>query len=279
MNKNFAKKILFTLEILLISTCLIYTIQFFIFKTNNNSSQDLKPASNPKLIRSIFNEIYNKNLWEKHGLGYGGGSGWGSSINFTKQTRDIIFKVINKYKIKSMIDAPCGSMVWMEQLLNNLTKLNVKFKYLGIDVVDSILNEAKLKFRNKNIQFLSADFTQLAIDDEYKYEIIFSRDGLQHLPLVKIVDSLRVFAQVKGAKYLLVSSYLNNMMNKNIRVGDYFPINLTRHPFNLTGYVSVFEEMKAKVVTDQKYLLLYDIPNYINKIDFESMKHDANKMK
>ena len=144
-----------------------------------------------------------------------------------------------------------------------------------------------IKFsESKKIKFLAADFTQsLLVADSTKneiilsYELILSRDGFQHLPLSKTVDALASFSKVKGARYLLVSSYMKNNLNRNIRIGDYFPINLTIHPFNMTEYVSIFKEVNAKKGDDQKYLLLYDIPNYLSKLDFDKIKHESNKIK
>lgn len=283
MNYKYLKKIIFTLEIIIITTCLIYSVKFFLSQENHRQiiqiEQHEMQISNEH-IKAVFKEIYGKNLWEKHGLGYGGGSGWGSSVNFTKLTRDIIFKIVQNYKINSILDAPCGSAIWMTHLLNNITRhYRRRFRYLGVDIVDNILEEAKKNFHNPNIKFISADFSQSLRDVTLPYELIISRDGFQHLPLSRIIDSLRLFSQVKGARYLLVSSYLSNQTNRNIRIGDYFPINLAVHPFNMTKYLAVFREVNANVKNDQKYLLLYDIPNYVGKLDFELMKHEANKIK
>jgi hypothetical protein len=181
-----------------------------------------------------------------------------------------------------MLDAPCGSGLWMEHLLKNITLIQRNFRYLGVDIVDTLIDELNIKFRKANkIKFLAADFTQPLVDPNQiiSYELILSRDGFQHLPLSKIVDALYNFSNLKRARYLLVSSYLKNNLNKNIRIGDYFPINLTVHPFNMTGYISIFKEINAKMNDDQKYLLLYDIPNYLAKLDFDKIKHESNKIK
>ena len=281
MSINFVKKIIFALQLIFILVCLAYTLNIMMLRDNNIANDSFKvkiqEINNPqsKLIGSVFKEIYLKNLWEKHGLNNGGGSGWGSSPFFTTETRKILFNVINNYKIRSMIDAPCGSMVWIRPLLLNLTRQK-NFKYLGVDIVESLITQVKHEFPLRNIDFVQADFTQSFTQNSY--ELVLSRDGFQHLPLIKIIDALRVFSEIPNVRYLLVSSYLNNLKNKNIRIGDYFAINLTVHPFNMTKHVAVFKENKAEREIDQKFLILFEM-EYLQKFDFEAMKHEANIIK
>jgi hypothetical protein len=63
------------------------------------------------------------------------------------------------------------------------------------------------------------------------YDLIFSKDALQHIQIEKIIDELKKFSKTKGAKYLLVGSYLKN--NENKIISNYFPINLTNHTKNI----------------------------------------------
>ena len=42
-------------------------------------------------------------------------------INIKKE----IIKIINDYKIKSILDAPCGDFNWIEKILNEVTQLGV----------------------------------------------------------------------------------------------------------------------------------------------------------
>ena len=85
---------------------------------------------------------------------------------------------------------------------------------------------------------------------------------------------MRAYSRVKGAKYLLVGSYLDNWKNNEIAVGSTFLINLIESPFNLNQYVEIFKEEANDSV--QKSLILYDIPNYLNKIDFQKLKFNLN---
>ena len=193
----------------------------------------------------------------------------GSTSSYTINCRNILYNVIRKYKIKSIIDAPCGSMSWIPLLLKNITREIKDFKYYGVDVVESIINASKLRYKDMShlwkIDVLDFTQQQLPLD----YDLILSRDALQHLPLEKVIDALKIFSKTSGAKYLLVGSYLEEVdENRNIQTGDYFAINLMKQPFNLNEYVEIFNEQ----VPHKKYLILYDIQNYLSKIDFDLMK-------
>lgn len=174
-----------------------------------------------------------------------------------------------------MIDAPCGSFHWMPLVLEKIKLKNSRFRYHGVDVVEKVILKSKLKYANNTAddwQFSVLDFSQKPLPAGY--DLIFSRDALQHLPYEKIFDSLKTFSRSIGPRYLLVGSYVEEFdgSNRNIGVGDYFSINLTKPPFNLSTYVKVFPEMNAG---PKKSLILYDIPNYLSKIDFDNLKKQA----
>jgi hypothetical protein len=171
-----------------------------------------------------------------------------------------------------MIDAPCGSMNWVNLILYNLTNEIRNFRYYGVDVVESIINASKIRYKNMTdhwkIEVL--DFTTQDLPENY--DLIFTRDALMHLPYEKTLDALNIFAKAKGAKYLLVGSFLSTKKNNYISIGSFYRINLLEHPFNLTGYVEIHNEHDD----EGKSLILYDIPNYLSKIDFKGIKKSLN---
>lgn len=82
------------------------------------------------------------------------------------------------------------------------------------------------------------------------------------------MNSLKAFSRVKGAKYLLVGSFLGKHgHNENIEIGQYFPINLINPPFNLKNYIRIYNE------NEPKSLILYDIPNYLKNVNFDLIKN------
>jgi SAM-dependent methyltransferase len=218
-------------------------------------------------IKKTFDNIYEKLIWGAAG----DGSGPGSDIEYTQHTRNIIYDFIKRYKIKSMLDAPCGAMKWMPLLLTNLSlETNHKFKYFGVDVVESVINKSLQKFKNFSDEwkFKVVDLTEQPLPENY--ELIFSRDTLMHLPYVKVVRALKSFSRTKGAKYLLVGSFQNRPeQNQNIKIGEFHRLDLTKSPFNLKQYVETLDERN-----DNKHLIVYDIQNYLSKIDFDQMEKE-----
>ena len=69
MNFKFTKKLIALIEIIIIGICIFYTINHFYLNTELEQDNNLKKSNN-KLVKSIFKEIYGKNLWEKHGMIY-----------------------------------------------------------------------------------------------------------------------------------------------------------------------------------------------------------------
>ena len=233
---------------------------------------DFKPDPN---VKKQFDYIYQNGIWggkdDKPVEENGGGSGEGSTAKYTVEARNILYEVIKKYKIKSMIDAPCGSMAWIPLLLKNITvEVNSEFKYFGVDVVESVINNSKAKYAKMYPQWQMSAFDFTTQDLPGNYDLIFSRDALQHLPLAKVVDALKMFARTKGTRYLLVGSYLESANpNQNTHIGGYFDIDVTRSPFNLVQFVETYIEKRDQ---HKKYLVLYDVKNYLSKIDFDLIK-------
>lgn len=72
MNFKFTKKLIALIEIIIIGICIFYTINHFSLNIDQKNLEQDKNSkkSNDKLVKSIFKEIYGKNLWEKHGMIY-----------------------------------------------------------------------------------------------------------------------------------------------------------------------------------------------------------------
>jgi len=165
----------------------------------------------------------------------------------------------------------------MPELLKNLTSLNEDFKYHGLDMVEETISKSNEKYitKYKNWKFTLFDLKKGILPNDYdlivsRSDLIVSRDALQHLSLYYVYQMLKSFADVNNAKYLLVGSYLDDIQNKNN-----FLINLSKPPFNLDQYIEIFKEKNDDL--DQKYLILYDIPNYLSKVNFEKIKTDVLK--
>ena len=175
---------------------LSFTILLILYNQNNGKGNYQKPSNgnfNPKdrpdeIVKKQFDTIYEKKLWSA--TGEGDGSGPGSKIEETRAAHKIIIDVINEYKIKSMIDAPCGSFLWMSGVMRDVKaqfeKRGERFRYHGVDVVESVIEMVKKKYgkESEDWSFSVCDFSAQALPQDY--ELVFSRDALMHLPYEKV---------------------------------------------------------------------------------------------
>jgi hypothetical protein len=108
------------------------------------------------------------------------------------------------------------------------------------------------------------------------YDLIFSRDALQHLPYEKVINALERFSMAENTKYLLVGSYpKSTKKNENTHIGGYFDINLLISPFNLDKYVEIFDEQREH----GKHLILYDIKQHLRTANFTQIRINAGLIK
>ena len=164
-----------------------------------------------------------------------------------------------------MIDAPCGGMLWQQAMLAQLKHNVHNFKFLGIDVVDSVVKSNTVMFQAwPHVKFKHYDLTSPHAIPK-GYELIFSRDALQHDTLQDVWIILKNFAS-SDATRLLLGSYPCGSLDRNVSItamcggvngqiepGQYRPIDLAAPPFNLQPR-RVYDEG----VPDGKHLYLYN---------------------
>jgi hypothetical protein len=85
---------------------------------------------------------------EKHWTSAGGGSGPGSSLNFTANVRRILLDVMDRYNVTSLLDSSCGSMHWMPLVLEEQEKKIKDFRFMGTDVACIMIDQHKTNFSN-----------------------------------------------------------------------------------------------------------------------------------
>jgi len=206
--------------------------------------------------REVFTNIYSTGYWGK-GEVAGMGSGLGSSLNFTRVLSQKLEDLIRKYKIRSMLDAPCGSLHWMRHVL---TRLGPSFNYIGGDVACPVVDQLSRQFANvSNWRFYCMDMCHQPLPPGI--DLVFTRDALQHMPYSYIFNFLHNVKK-SGARYLLVTSYIRHGNNTNINLGKCFMINLKQAPFNLRPEPldMIDEESPTDMIKNQdKFMLLYDV--------------------
>lgn len=173
--------------------------------------------------QEIFEYIFKHNIWGDSDSK----SGAGSNLHYTQSIRAFLPDFFEKYKIKSILDAPCGDMFWFSQL--NLKKI----KYYGYDIVDEMIQNNKEKFaKYKNYKFETAD---LITDKLPKVDLIFCRDLIIHFPINAVYDLIKNFIKTKS-KYLMITQFIvtseKYSINKDIEFGQFALRSLIEPPFN-----------------------------------------------
>jgi hypothetical protein len=175
----------------------------------------------------IFTGIYERNIWENPESI----SGHGSTLEYTKNVREALPVILEKLKISSMVDAPCGDFNWMRSVpLQGI-------RYHGIDIVPRLINENNIRYGSSNIQFVCADISHTAFPDA---DLLFCRDCLFHLSFSDIRGFLESFANSK-LKYLMTTTHKNPYRFKNFDIitGDFRVIDLFKPPFGFPHDVLV----------------------------------------
>lgn len=170
-----------------------------------------------------FNLIFKYNYWgDKFSL-----SGTGSSPKKTRNAVSNIKNIIDKFKIKNILDVPCGDFAWMKEIVKDNTSLN----YLGGDIVDDLVNELNLKYKTKNIEFKLIDIINNKLP---KADILICRDCFIHFSNKNVLKTLNNFLNSE-IKYILITDSVvsNNFKNIDIKTGEFRNIDLTKEPFNL----------------------------------------------
>eukprot|EP00667_Euglena_gracilis_P014214 EG_transcript_14695 len=198
------------------------------------SADATENEANPK---TVFNSIYRDLRWSAAG----GGSGEGSTVEVTKKVRKALLTVVRRFKIRSMVDAPCGSFMWMPLVLEKVPDI----RYTGVDVACNVVHQLQRKREFHRHRFHCMDMCHQPF--LHGADLIFTRDALMHLPYNYTFDFLENVKR-SGARYLFVGSYHTDYFNRDIPLGKWYRINLLVSPFNLSRPIASFKEMKDQAM-------------------------------
>lgn len=180
-----------------------------------------------KDLGGVFLDIYNQNLWE-HGESR---SGPGSTLAHTENIRRELPRIVEKFALTSILDAPCGDFNWMKEVA-----FPEGFRYIGADIVAPLIDANRQAYEAAGGRsFLTLDITA---DPLPQVDLFFCRDCLFHLSNNDIAKVLDNFLR-SDIKYLMTTTQVHTgeLVNSDIYSGGFRPINLFSPPFNLPADV------------------------------------------
>jgi hypothetical protein len=197
---------------------------------------------------TVFTDIHDRNEWQSAGTI----SGPGSELAETADVRALLPVLIERLRITSLLDAPCGDFHWMSQV--NLDSC----RYIGAEVVPHLVIHTNEKFASERRSFILADLTH---DDLPKVDLVLCRDCLIHL---SFGDAKAVLANIRrsGSRYLLTTTDPSVTENRPIKTGQYHAINLQLPPFSFGKPLELHRDRREPIdgqnlIDPHKHLALY----------------------
>lgn len=168
----------------------------------------------------VFTRIYNQNMWgSKESF-----SGLGSEFQSTKSLRRALPGLVKDYKVKRLLDVPCGDFNWMKHILPELD-----VEYIGGDIVKSLVEQNQKNWGGLGVSFSQIDLTCDPLPDA---DMMLVRDCLFHLSYGAIYSFLQNFCR-SDIRLLLTTTHINPAgRNAESIIGSYRNIYLFSPPFN-----------------------------------------------
>jgi len=200
---------------------------------NNKKYRGVSIMGN-KDVEEKFTLKYNNNLW----LDNESRSGPGSKLAVNMSLLSLIEDFVKLNKIKSIIDCGCGDFNWMQKF--NIDLVNY---YIGIDIVNPLINNNNLKYSNNKIKFIKSDI----ITDDIPYgDMIICKDCLFHLSFDHALKALENIK--KSNSKFFISTTFYDFNNIDIVTGNWRPINLEADPFLLGKPILLWKNIENKKI-------------------------------
>ncbi len=196
----------------------------FIRRLVDGKTTEQIEAAAPETVRraktiATFTDIWRDNGWGAEETR----SGPGSTLDATAILRPKLVELFGFLGIDSLVDAGCGELNWIAGITENLRY------YFGLDVVDEMLSELRVKFGQRRSHFFAQ--RDITLDDPPPADAILCRDVLTHLPDYGVWAALSRF-KASGARHLIATTHIGGS-NPPILLGHWRPLDLCAPPFNL----------------------------------------------
>ena len=165
-----------------------------------------------------FARIHDTNLWGAAASSSGLGSEWEATVVLRAQ----LPLLLERLKVTSLLDAPCGDAGWINQA-------DLGVRVVGVDIVPALIQNLQARAAAGEIsgQYHLADIT---CDPLPRCDAILCRDALVHLSFANIERAVANF-QNSGASWLIATTFPEWQSNADCEDGDWRALNFERPPF------------------------------------------------
>lgn len=166
----------------------------------------------------VFTHYYKENSWGSQESV----SGQGSTAKYTENLRKEIPRMLETYKVRAMLDAPCGDFNWFR-----LVERPEGVRYIGGEIVAELVDRNQEQYRDAQTEFRQIDITRDVLP---AVDLWMCRDCLFHFSDRDLFTALANFLR-SDIPYLFTSTHPKSRANYDIVTGDFRLLNLERAPF------------------------------------------------
>jgi Methyltransferase domain len=174
-------------------------------------------------------------------------SGPGSEMAYVQPMIPALVALFERHQVGSIIDAPCGDLNWMRDVLNKRP-----LRYYGFDIVPELI-AANAQLESDRITLRVGDIRTLSFP---KADLWLCRDCWFHFSFDDIHASLQAFLR-SDIPFALLTSHVTEpgFLNTDIQSGDFRLINLFEAPFHFPrAYVYAIDDWIAPWPPRRLYL-------------------------
>lgn len=191
-------------------------------------------------MEEVFTHIYEKSIWgTNYNNYYKGSSGYGSSINYNKDTYiPFLKKFIIENDIKTIVDLGCGDFICGPYIYSDLSDI----KYKGYDTYKKIIEFNSTQYPKSKFEFIHLDFYNKKEEIE-EGDLCILKDVLQHWPLEYIYNFLDYLVKSKKFKKILICNCSINQTedNTDINIGNWRHLNSNYLPLKKYKAKKIYE--------------------------------------
>lgn len=216
----------------------------------NNKEKKPKPIKKPWPTKDAMTQVYDMKLWGDNNSNFYSGDG-SHDAEIVEPYIAAVTSFLTSFKKPLVVcDLGCGDFNVGKELVMH-TK-----KYIAVDIVPSLIDHNKEKFKAENLEF---HFLDIAVEDLPVGDCAILRQVLQHLSNAEVENVVRKLAAYKYViltEHLPAGEFIPNkdiISGQGIRLKKQSGLDLLAPPFNLK--VEEGKHLSSVVLKDGKGII------------------------